>query len=630
MIVSTLVCSLMLTFQLLSMVQPVLGSGYTQNFIDRMRLTDLENKKIDELMRNGTQEHLASLLEEKKIDVNAVYAGGKTLLHLAIELIPKLVETLLKYGANPNIACNYGARVQLTPLQLACEQRPINKEVIGILLKNNASSVYNYDQAPWCWNRQVNIFEKFVAAEYNHGKLWSLIHYAVHLGDKELLQVIIDNGVDINTYCGHYAPLHTAVACNNLELVKFLIDYGVDVNLLTANGHSTPLHLAAQKGYVDIARYLLSKEATSDEAYDISANLPLCIAIKNDDIAMVKCLIEAKVDVNASDEEGLTAIIIAAGYGNKEIIEYLLASSAYMDDEPSGPVCIAPLHAAESGHIDAIEVFLKHGWRINDYDDSGRTMLHQAILFGQAKVIEFLLNHGASFETESFKGEYLDALLHDEFDRTELIRPNHSKLYIIQQLLAHGAPVSELSADNVEIKEALGMQSSLKHAVSVGNLKSVTSLLKNEGYACKEVLDFINVQRTQLFNAIEANTKEANKTVIHMLQRGFTLNTCDKEGNTLLHKAIQVGNQELVMLLLSLYAGREHFLLDDENIDPLSYEHVICKVYVDRIPQALNKKNKVGLTPLHFTPNNPEILKSIMQVCTFDSSSTRVFKRAHQ
>ncbi len=55
--------------------------------------------------------------------------------------------------------------------------------------------------------------------------------------------------------------------------------------------------------------------------------------------------------------KGLTAIIIAAGYGNKEIIEYLLASGADMNDDPSGPVYIAPLNAAEAGHIGAIEVF---------------------------------------------------------------------------------------------------------------------------------------------------------------------------------------------------------------------------------------------------------------------------------
>jgi ankyrin repeat protein len=73
------------------------------------------------------------------------------------------------------------------------------------------------------------------------------------------------------------------------------------------------------------------------------------------------------------------------------------------------------------------------------------------------------------------------------------------------------------------------------------------------------------------------------------LKQGFTLNTCDKYGNTLLHKAVASGNIECVKLLVTLL-----------------YNAGLIDTY-------LLKKNKSGSTPLDIAIiNNQDILRFLL------------------
>lgn len=57
-----------------------------------------------------------------------------------------------------------------------------------------------------------------------------------------------------------YTPLHIAAKKNQMEIARVLLQYGAETNILTKQG-VTPLHLASQEGHADLAALLISKGA---------------------------------------------------------------------------------------------------------------------------------------------------------------------------------------------------------------------------------------------------------------------------------------------------------------------------------------------------------------------------------
>jgi ankyrin repeat protein len=91
----------------------------------------------------------------------------------------------------------------------------------------------------------------------------SAFHFAVHIGNLAVIDVLIHHGADVNVFTNNNgfdrSPLHIAVIDQNLRVVKRLIFEGADLDAFDSN-KNTPLHIAAAFGYRDIVRALLKEE----------------------------------------------------------------------------------------------------------------------------------------------------------------------------------------------------------------------------------------------------------------------------------------------------------------------------------------------------------------------------------
>jgi len=60
-------------------------------------------------------------------------------------------------------------------------------------------------------------------------------------------------------------PLHFAADKGHLDVVKYLVNQKTDINA-QANGYSpgTPLHLASQNGHLDVVEYLVNRNADAN------------------------------------------------------------------------------------------------------------------------------------------------------------------------------------------------------------------------------------------------------------------------------------------------------------------------------------------------------------------------------
>ena len=109
--------------------------------------------------------------------------------------------------------------------------------------------------------------------------------------------------------------------------VKDLHSAGGDVNTKDALGR-TPLHIATEKGYADVAMFLVENGADVNLT-DVNGNTPLIFIIhKSGNLEMTERLIAKGATVNVQNRTGETALMYAAWRGHSAIVKLLLENRA--------------------------------------------------------------------------------------------------------------------------------------------------------------------------------------------------------------------------------------------------------------------------------------------------------------
>ena len=135
----------------------------------------------------------------------------------------------------------------------------------------------------------------------------------------------------------------------DLSKVKSGLELGIDVNGFDPNQKLTALHMAAYNGHTQTVAYLISKGATVD-CRDGEKKTPLIHACTGPFSETVKLLIDSGADVNAVDgTEGFTPLMMAAGLGEPEIVEILLANQAVVSQKDEDQETAID-HARNAGH----------------------------------------------------------------------------------------------------------------------------------------------------------------------------------------------------------------------------------------------------------------------------------------
>jgi Ankyrin repeats (3 copies)/Ankyrin repeat len=140
----------------------------------------------------------------------------------------------------------------------------------------------------------------------------------------QLAQVLHRNGSSVESR-GDYGstPLHSAVHRGDLEMVQVLLEFGVDVNAQNSN-LLTPL-IFASTGYGDHLRVarLLIEQGADPNSRDWRGFTPLHHALERSRIEMACILIEHGASVEVKDNNGRTPLDIASEEQREEIIKLL-------------------------------------------------------------------------------------------------------------------------------------------------------------------------------------------------------------------------------------------------------------------------------------------------------------------
>jgi ankyrin repeat protein len=100
-----------------------------------------------------------------------------------------------------------------------------------------------------------------------------------------------------------------------------LLESEADVNAEYLDG-TTPLHLAAESGYRDLAELLIANKAKIN-AQSNDGTTPLHWAAVNGHNDVVMFLLESKAEVNTRSEDGATPMEYAELMGHSDLVELL-------------------------------------------------------------------------------------------------------------------------------------------------------------------------------------------------------------------------------------------------------------------------------------------------------------------
>ncbi|XP_029048675.1 transient receptor potential channel pyrexia isoform X5 [Osmia bicornis bicornis] len=277
---------------------------------------------------------LVKALLSKNAKVTARDSDGRTPLHLAACAgSVKIIEELLKYGANP---CEWDYNKKCTPLHCAAATGDFAS--VKCLIKSRAD----------------------VNAGLS-GK--SPLYYAVVSNAADCVEALLQAGASPNNPQVYTeTPLHVAASLGSVTCMKLLLSYGADVRVQFSSMRSTPLHLAAEEGSAECTKLLLDAGAAC-EVKNARGQAPMHLAALSQSAETLETLINFGATVSTEDNDGRTPLHAAV--------------------------------AKVTRGIELVKILIQAGALINKADKFGYTPLHIAALNESSSTVMMLLSRGA-------------------------------------------------------------------------------------------------------------------------------------------------------------------------------------------------------------------------------------------
>ncbi|CAB0033812.1 unnamed protein product [Trichogramma brassicae] len=389
-------------------VRLLLRSGANPNLVNYRGQTPLH------LMGFGCDDvDLAKMLLEigrdkyPPMSIDALDNKGNTPLLLALDSDNmKMVELLLRSGANPNLAVEQG----FTPLHFICSHN-VDDDKVEVFLKINedigqkvrVDAVNERGRTPLYCAVRLGMKKK-VEALLRGGANPNLAsspqgHAALHI---IALRVAEDDFMDeFFEMCGrlglrlevdaldhwNHAPLVLALHHGHRRSAESLLRHGANPNIARCRG-SRPLHVIGRRGVDDdLAETFFRIIDDTGQTVEVDARdewgwTPLLHAVKYGKMRTAEVLLRRGADPNAANNNGTRALHVI---GRREVDDDLLRTFFRIIDDVQlevevdarGKNGVTPLQDALSHGLPRIaEDLLRRGADPNAHDDSGSTSLH--------------------------------------------------------------------------------------------------------------------------------------------------------------------------------------------------------------------------------------------------------------
>ncbi|GMI15726.1 hypothetical protein TrLO_g10264 [Triparma laevis f. longispina] len=279
-------------------------------------------------------------------------------------------------------------------------------------------------------------------------------------GHVDVVKHLVNNGANVDAVDKDgISSLMEASIAGHIKVVQFLVDKDADVNLKAGSDVNAvwlaagegkdvtakrmdgigALASAAVAGHEDVVKVLLKNKEVNVNESDNEGLTPVMNVCEHGSVVVLKMLVKAGGDVNAVSVNGFTALIVASAAGNLDQVKFLLDSGAEVDAMHEEGVT-ALMYAAASGHLEVVELLVSKGAEVDKRHSNGGTALMECAASaseGNVKVVEFLIKKGADHAVVDNDGvtplmsaasqgqcKVVDLLLEKEKNKNKDVKPH--------------------------------------------------------------------------------------------------------------------------------------------------------------------------------------------------------------
>jgi ankyrin repeat protein len=238
-------------------------------------------------------------------------------------------------------------------------------------------------------------------------------------GDEQEIRRLFETNIDMDVRVTSTGGTALYCACLNGHhaAVELLLGVGADPTITDYDG-TAPIHVAAYNSsesegagrlYCEILETLVLEHGVGVDQRDGGGGTPLMMASLTGSCEALKTLIRIGADPLNANDNGETALYLAAQEGHNDIVSVLIQD----DDGVGGELDVAttsgwwtPLYAsAQHNQLSTAQLLMTSGADVNLADKDGNTPLHVASTQGFTSMCALLCEHGACSNAQNHEGD---------------------------------------------------------------------------------------------------------------------------------------------------------------------------------------------------------------------------------
>lgn len=152
---------------------------------------------------------------------------------------------------------------------------------------------------------------------------------------------------------------------------------------------------AVRDGDITTLKKLL-KPKTNLDFVNSKEMTPLMMASADNNLEIVKMLVEAGANINQKNKEnGKTALMYAAALGYLEVCEYLLSQKNILINAKDKEGKTALMHAVSNARTEIVKLLIEKKANVNARTNTEESALSIAIKIGRPEIVKLLKENGA-------------------------------------------------------------------------------------------------------------------------------------------------------------------------------------------------------------------------------------------
>ena len=141
-----------------------------------------------------------------------------------------------------------------------------------------------------------------------------------------------------------------------VSVARLLLDFGAHKDPARSDDATTPLHVAAYEGHLELLGLLLQAGADKDATMTDDGATPLYLAAQNGQEQVAKLLLEAGAKIDKADDDGMTPLHAAASQNQVKLVQLLLDFGAQKSLKRKEDGKTAIQLAYEKGHSNVVHL----------------------------------------------------------------------------------------------------------------------------------------------------------------------------------------------------------------------------------------------------------------------------------